>query len=101
MSVSFPSQQPGLNYLAEGGTVGTFNANSTSLGAANEINVFVYRPDFVKVCAKQLEKDLGQSKPVTVEQARDRGFVDQAWDELAGAVFSLADVVVGPSDPSR
>jgi cardiolipin synthase len=78
-------------------TVGTFNANSTSLGAANEINVFITRRDFVATCAAQLEKDLARSRLVTPEQARDRSFLDQFLDQAANDVFALADVVVGPS----
>jgi cardiolipin synthase A/B len=82
-------------------TVGTFNANSTSLGAANEINVFILRRDFVARCAEQLEEDLSSSKQIAAEQARDRSFLDQFLDQAADDVFALADVVVGPSDPPR
>jgi cardiolipin synthase len=79
-------------------SVGTFNANSTSLGAANEINVFVTRPDFVATCARQFEKDLGKSKRITPEMARDRSFLQQAMDQAANDVFALVDLVLGPSD---
>jgi len=79
-------------------TVGTFNANSTSLGAANEINVFVTRPDFVEVCAAQYRKDLGRAKRITQEMAKDRSFLQRAGDQLANDVFALADLAVGPSD---
>jgi cardiolipin synthase len=82
-------------------TIGTFNANSTSLGAANEINVFVGRRDFVATCAAQLEKDLSRSVRITREQARDRSFIDQALDQAANDLFALADLVVGPTDPAR
>ena len=78
-------------------TVGTFNANTTSLGAANELNVFVFRPDFVERCASQFEKDLAQAKLVTMEQAKDRSFLDQFLDQAADDVFSLAEFVLGPS----
>ena len=82
-------------------TVGTFNANSTSLGAANEINVFVTRPDFVEVCARQFEKDLGQAQRITPEMAKDRSFLTQAGDQLANDVFALADLVLGPKDKAK
>jgi cardiolipin synthase len=82
-------------------TVGTFNANSTSLGAANEINVFVFRPDFVEVCAKQMVKDLEQSKAITLEMARNRPFLEQAGDEISNALFALADIAVGPNNPRK
>jgi cardiolipin synthase len=78
-------------------TVGTFNANTTSLGAANELNVFVFRPDFVEVCAAQFGKDLARAKPVTVEMAKDRSFLDQFLDQAADDVFALAEFVLGPS----
>jgi cardiolipin synthase len=78
-------------------TVGTFNANSTSLGAANEINVFVTRPDFVERCAAQFHKDLGRATRVSAEMARDRSFVQQAVDQVANDIFALADLVLGPS----
>lgn len=79
-------------------TIGTFNNNSTSLGAANEINVFIYRRDFVAVCAGQIEKDLARSLRITADQARDRSFLDRVIDKAADDVFALVDFVVGPQE---
>jgi cardiolipin synthase len=78
-------------------TVGTFNANSTSLGAANEINVFVTRPDFVETCAKQFHKDLGHAKRITREMTKQRSFLQQVKDQASNDVFAMADLVLGPS----
>jgi cardiolipin synthase A/B len=82
-------------------TVGTFNANSTSLGAANEIGVFVFRSDFVSRCADQFEADQSRSRRVTKEMASDRSFIGQAIDQAASDAFALLDMLVGPNDPSR
>ncbi len=78
-------------------TVGTFNANSSSLGAANEINLFIYEPAFVERCAAQYRKDLGHAVEITTAMAEDRGFVEQAVDQLANDVLAFVDWTVGPS----
>jgi cardiolipin synthase len=80
-------------------TVGSFNANSVSLGAANELNLFVYQPEFVARCAAQLEKDLAHSKLITLEMTRSRSFLQQAGDQLASDALALVDMFVGPRDP--
>ncbi len=80
-------------------TVGTFNANSTSLGAANELNVFVFEPGFIAQCVAQLEKDLAQSILVTREMAASRPFLEQVGDQLASDAMAVVDMVVGPHDP--
>ncbi|HEU4538753.1 MAG TPA: cardiolipin synthase B, partial [Polyangiaceae bacterium] len=62
-------------------SVGTFNANSTSVGLTNEVNLFVYDPAFVDRCAEQFERDLARSKEVTPAQLAGKGFIDTAADE--------------------
>ncbi|MCU0686617.1 MAG: phosphatidylserine/phosphatidylglycerophosphate/cardiolipin synthase family protein [Polyangiaceae bacterium] len=77
-------------------SVGTFNANSTSVGLTNEVNLFVYAPTFVARCASQFERDLAHSKEVTPDTLVDKGFLDQAADELGRDLMHVADVVWGP-----
>jgi cardiolipin synthase A/B len=80
-------------------TVGSFNANSTSLAAANELNLFVFQPEFAERCAAQLEKDLARSLQITPEMTRERGFLEQAGDQLASDAMAVVDMVLGPRDP--
>lgn len=77
-------------------SVGTFNANSTSVGLTNEVNLFVYDPSFVGRCAAQFERDLARSVEVTRESVAKRGFVDRTLDELGRDVMRVADAVWGP-----
>jgi len=77
-------------------TVGTFNANPTSVGLANEVNVFVRDRGFVARVAEQFETDLGKSKEVTRQHARARPILQQAVDQMAADAFNVIDRIVGP-----
>ncbi len=77
-------------------SVGTFNANSTSVGLTNEVNLFVYDPAFVANCAAQFERDLARSEPVTPEKIAAKGFVATHVDEFGRDVMRVADAIWGP-----
>jgi cardiolipin synthase A/B len=77
-------------------SVGTFNANATSVGLTNEVNLFVYDPAFVAHCAAQFERDLALSNEVTPEALGDQGFVEQTVNEFGRDVMRVVDAVWGP-----
>jgi cardiolipin synthase len=69
-------------------TVGTFNANPTSLRWANEVNLFVRDRRFVAQVASLFERDVVQSREVTPDSLRGRAPLealrDAAWDKVLG-----------------
>jgi cardiolipin synthase len=76
-------------------SIGTFNANPSSLALANEVNLFVLDRSFVARVARLFEIDRGRCERVTVEKARSRSLGDKALDALANNAMTLLDVVVG------
>jgi cardiolipin synthase len=64
-------------------TVGTFNANATSLRWANEANLFVRDRRFVAQLGRVFERDLAQAVEVTLEalgrRPRLQALKDAAW----------------------
>lgn len=78
-------------------TIGTFNANPTSLGLANEVNLFVFDPAFVARVARLFEADLRQCEQVTREALKDRPLLQRVADDLANNALMMIDAVVGSS----
>jgi cardiolipin synthase len=76
-------------------SIGTYNANPTSTGLVNEVNLMVKAPAFVAEVVRQFERDLAHSAEVTVEQARDRSLLTRAGDSLRATFLRAVDVVVG------
>ncbi len=77
-------------------SVGTYNANPTSSGVVNEVNLLVYDRAYVAELAAQFERDLAVSEAVTVESARDRTVLRRIGDRLAATALKASDAVMGP-----
>lgn len=82
-------------------TVGTFNANPTSMALANEVNLFVFDRRFAQVVAEQFERNLEFCDEVTLEQLAERPLYEQVRDRLHADVLNLGDLVFGPHDRGR
>lgn len=80
-------------------SVGTFNSNPTSIGLANEVNLFVFDPRFVERVAQQFTEDLSHARRVTQAQAQSRPFLARAVDELFRDTMDIADLLWGPPLP--
>jgi cardiolipin synthase A/B len=80
-------------------TVGTFNANPTSVGLVNEVNLFVFDPTFVSRVAHLFAADLQRSREVTLEALEARPLLEQTVDQLANDTMNLIDIVIGPPSP--
>jgi cardiolipin synthase A/B len=76
-------------------TIGTFNANITSLGMANEVNLFIFDPAFVARVARLFERDRAQCNRVTRETALSRTLLQQVGDSIAGRAMSTLDALLG------
>ncbi|WP_437972984.1 phosphatidylserine/phosphatidylglycerophosphate/cardiolipin synthase family protein [Sorangium sp. So ce295] len=63
-------------------TVGTFNANSTSLRWVSEANLIVKQPAFVRDAARLFEQDLGRSEAVRLDNLPRQGPFAQARNAL-------------------
>ena len=74
-------------------SVGTFNANPTGLGWANESNVFVEDRAFVARVARLFAADLSFCRPVTAEAVAARSWPQRARDHLARDFVAVMDVV--------
>jgi cardiolipin synthase len=77
-------------------TVGSFNANATSLLWAVELNPFVSAPGFVAELARHFEHDLAHSREVRPEEVRARTFVTREIDHFYRAVMALTNTILGP-----
>jgi cardiolipin synthase len=85
-------------------TIGTFNANPSSLALANEVNLFVSDPAFVARVARLFEEDRTKCQRVTKESTLERSLLDRVGDALANNAVTLLDVAFGPTrdeDPPR
>lgn len=82
-------------------TIGTFNANTTSMALANEVNVFVSHKPFVAVAAEQFERDLEFCDLVDPEEVKKRPLLEQVRDRLKADLLNVADIFVGPNDRDR
>ncbi|WP_437927562.1 phosphatidylserine/phosphatidylglycerophosphate/cardiolipin synthase family protein [Sorangium sp. So ce291] len=78
-------------------TIGTFNANPSSLSAVNEVNLFVFDPAFVARVADLFAKDRADSRPVTRATLAERSLPDKAVDWLAHGALSLLDGLIKTS----
>lgn len=78
-------------------TIGTFNANPSSLTAVNEVNLFVFDPGFVARVADLFSRDRADSRPVTRDALAARSLLDKAADCLAHGALSLLDALVKTS----
>jgi cardiolipin synthase A/B len=78
------------------GTVGTFNANPTSVGLANEVNLFFRDRAFIARLAAQYERDLSSSDPVLASDLAHRPIAQRVADRLAATVFDAANLIWGP-----
>jgi cardiolipin synthase len=70
-------------------TIGTFNANPSSLSAVNEVNLFVFDPAFVAQVADLFSKARGSLAA--------RSLQGKAADWLAHGALSLLDKLVKTS----
>lgn len=77
-------------------TVGSFNANATSLLWAIELNLFMSSPDVVARLAAHFEEDLERSEQVRPDEVRDRPLLQRELDHVARLVMGLTDVALGP-----
>jgi cardiolipin synthase len=77
-------------------TVGSFNANATSLLWAVELNPFVSAPTFVAELARHFERDLARSREVQAEEVRGRTFFTREADHLYRAAMALTNAILGP-----
>lgn len=87
-------------------TVGTFNANPSSVAAANELNVFVRDRAFVERVEALFQLDRSRSKVMTVEELDGRSTAHKLRDYGALQAMKALDFVAGPrpardSDGSR
>ncbi|KYF80360.1 hypothetical protein BE11_27700 [Sorangium cellulosum] len=78
-------------------TIGTFNANPSSLSAVNEVNLFVFDPEFVARVADLFSRDRADSRPVTRGTLAALSLPDKAIDWLAHGALSLLDALVKTS----
>ncbi|WP_438026299.1 phospholipase D-like domain-containing protein [Sorangium sp. So ce233] len=78
-------------------TIGTFNANPSSLSAVNEVNLFVFDPEFVARVADLFSRDRADSRPVTRGTLAARSLPDKAIDWLAHGALSLLDALIKTS----
>lgn len=82
-------------------TVGTFNANASSMAFANELNLFVFDPAFVGRVAGHFAKDLECCTLVTAEAARDLPLLTKVGDAIANNALSIVDATLGSSSDKR
>ena len=72
-------------------TVGTFNANATSVMWANEVNLFVYDRAFVAEVAKLFERDLSRAQPVACGADDHRSFSIRTKDALSNRILRFLE----------
>ena len=64
-------------------TVGSTNLDRRSFELNEELNLVVYNADVARRLERVFEDDLGQSRPVTYEQWKDRGFMSRFLEMLS------------------
>ena len=82
-------------------TIGTFNANPSSMALVNEINLFVFDPAFVGRAAGLFEKDIRSCKAVTAEEVRDLSLLTKAGDAIANNAISILDATLSSDSDAR
>jgi len=80
-------------------TVGTFNANPSSVALANELNVFVYDRAFVERVDTLFQLDRSRSKKMTAEDLDARGATHKLRDYGALQAMKALDFLTGPRPP--
>lgn len=78
------------------GSVGTFNANPTSVGMANEVNLFLFHEPTVAALAAQFGDDLSRSDEVRAKDLARRPILERVRDRGSSLVFDVANLVWGP-----
>ncbi len=82
-------------------TVGSFNANATSVLWAVEMNLFFRSPAFVAEVAAHFARDEHASAPVEAEAVRRRPFVEREVDHLYRFAMGATNVLLGPRRKPR
>ncbi len=82
-------------------TIGTFNANPSSMALVNEINLFVFDPAFVGRVERLFAKDVGSCQEVTAEAARGLSLLTKAGDAAANNAISILDATLSSSSDRR
>lgn len=80
-------------------TVGSFNANPSSVAMANELNVFVNDRAFVERVEALFQRDVGHSRQVTLEERKQRPPMRRLADYGALQVLKALDFIAGPRPP--
>ncbi len=82
-------------------TIGTFNANPTSMALANEVNVFIKNKEFVALAAEHFVRDLEFCDEVDPDEVRNRPLLEQVRDRVKADMLNVGDLFFGPSDRGR
>jgi cardiolipin synthase len=82
-------------------SIGTWNANPTSTGLVNEINMICTHPAFVAEVAAQFERDLANSRQVTLEMTGQRSLTTRVADAARAAFLRAIDLTVGETHQDR
>lgn len=75
-------------------TVGTFNAMSPGVWWANETNVIVREPAFIRQLARVFERDSAQSVPVTPEWLARRPRSVRLWERVVASAYRLLEALI-------
>lgn len=78
-------------------TIGTFNANPTSVVWVNEVNLFITHAAFVARVARLFAHDREACREVTREALAALPLVDKAVDQLANGLMSTLDMLTRTS----
>lgn len=79
------------------GTVGTYNANPVSVRMSLELNVLCRQPAFLAALSRQLERDLGDSRQVTLQSLGERGARQRLGDRLHELALKGVAAALGTS----
>lgn len=79
-------------------SIGTFNANPTSMALANEVNLFIYDRRFVDAVAAHMEHDMTHCFEVDPQHVRKRSLFEQVRLRLRNDILNLGDLVFGPRE---
>lgn len=79
-------------------TVGTFNANPTSMAMCNEVNLIVFHRAFVEAVAGHFASDLAHCEELAAEALERRPLLVQATDRVRADLLNLGDLAFGKRD---
>lgn len=82
-------------------TIGTYNANPSSMALVNEINLFVFDPAFVERVERLFLSDLRFCRRVTVEDVKGLSLLTRAGDALANNALTILDATLSSSGDER